>query len=162
MQPEHSLTTTGSRESVFNQPVTNQPLNPLYKPVPNSPEIVMTDSLQQQIDEHRKKLDQATKYDSGKTEWDLLPWDSLEEIIKVLKFGAGKYDPWNWAENGGFKYSRLFNSSMRHLIAWFWRKEDLDPETGISHLAHLGCNVLFLLHYVLNKDKFNNNDNRRV
>ena len=27
--------------------------------------------------------------------------------------------------------------------------------------VHLGCNVLFLLHYVLN-DKFNNNDDRRI
>lgn len=103
----------------------------------------------------------ARKFDAGKTNWHLLPMDALEEIAKVLEFGAGKYDAWNWADGGGFKYSRLFNSSMRHLVAWFWRKEDLDPETGISHLAHLGCNVLFLLHYVLNKNKFTTNDDRR-
>lgn len=102
----------------------------------------------------------ATKHDGGKTDWSLLPWDAVEEIIKVLQFGAGKYSPWNWAENGGFKFNRLFNSSMRHFVAWFWRREDLDPETGISHMAHLGCNVLFLLHYVLNGNKFKNNDNR--
>lgn len=109
-----------------------------------------------------KKLNTATKYDSGKIEWNLLPWDAVEEIIKVLQFGAGKYDPWNWAENGGFKFSRLFNSSMRHFIAWFWKREDKDPESGIHHLAHLGCNVLFLLHYALNGNKFKDNDNRRV
>lgn len=102
----------------------------------------------------------ATKHDGGKTDWSLLPWDAVEEIIKVLQFGAGKYSPWNWAENGGFKFNRLFNSSMRHFVAWFWRREDHDPETGISHMAHLGCNVLFLLHYVLNGNKFKNNDNR--
>ena len=102
----------------------------------------------------------ATKYDGGKTDWSLLPWDAVEEIIKVLQFGAGKYSPWNWAENGGFKFNRLFNSSMRHFVAWFWRREDLDPETGLSHMAHLGCNVLFLLHYVLNGNKFKTNDNR--
>lgn len=103
----------------------------------------------------------ARKFDAGKTNWHLLPMDALEEIAKVLEFGAGKYDAWNWADGGGFKYSRLFNSSMRHLVAWFWRREDLDSETGISHLAHLGCNVLFLLHYVLNKNKFSSNDDRR-
>jgi hypothetical protein len=102
----------------------------------------------------------ALKFDSGKLDWSLLPWDTLEEIIKVLQFGAGKYSPWNWAEGDGFKYNRLFNSSMRHFIAWFWRREDKDPETGLSHIAHLGCNVLFLLHYVLNGNKFKNNDNR--
>jgi hypothetical protein len=102
----------------------------------------------------------AVKFDSGKLDWSLLPWDTLEEIIKVLQFGAGKYSPWNWAEGDGFKYNRLFNSSMRHFIAWFWRREDKDPETGLSHIAHLGCNVLFLLHYILNGNKFKNNDNR--
>ncbi len=104
----------------------------------------------------------ATKYDQGKTDWSLLPWDAVEEIVKVLQFGAGKYSPWNWAEKGGFKFSRLFNSSMRHVIAWFWKREDKDPETGISHLAHLGCNVLFLLHYALNGNKFRDNDDRNV
>ena len=104
--------------------------------------------------------DTATKHDTGKTDWSLVPWDAVEEIIKVLQFGAGKYSPWNWAENGGFKFNRLFNSSMRHFVAWFWRREDNDPETGLSHMAHLGCNVLFLLHYVLNGNKFKNNDNR--
>jgi len=103
---------------------------------------------------------QAVKHDQGKLDWSLLPWDAVEETIRVLEFGAGKYSPWNWAEGEGFKYTRLFNSSMRHFVAWFWRKEDLDPETGISHIAHLSCNVLFLLHYVLNKNKFKSNDNR--
>lgn len=104
----------------------------------------------------------AMKFDTGKLNWSLLPWDTLEEIIKVLEFGAGKYSPWNWAEGEGFKYSRLFNSSMRHFIAWFWKKEDNDPETGLSHMAHLGCNVLFLLHYILNGNKFKNNDDRSI
>lgn len=109
----------------------------------------------------KTKLTEATKYDGGKTQWNLLPWDAVEEVVKVMEFGAGKYNPFNWVENGGFKYSRLFNSSMRHFIAWFWKKEDNDPETGLSHLAHLTCNVFFLLHYVLNKEKFKLNDDRR-
>jgi hypothetical protein len=102
----------------------------------------------------------AIKFDEDKLNWSLLPWDSIEEILKVLEFGAGKYNPWNWADGEGFKFSRLFNSGMRHFIAWFWKKEDKDPETGLSHLAHLGCNVLFLLHYIVNNNKFKNNDNR--
>lgn len=105
-------------------------------------------------------MTESVKFDNGKTQWHLLPWDAVEEITKVLEFGAGKYNPWNWVDGGGFPYTRLFNSSMRHFIAWFWRKEDNDRETGISHLAHLGCNVLFLLHYVLN-NKFSKNDDRR-
>lgn len=118
--------------------------------------------IKEQLDNSVRKLEAGTavKFDADKLDWSLLPWDTLEEIIKVLQFGAGKYSPWNWAEGDGFKYNRLFNSSMRHFIAWFWRREDKDPETGLSHIAHLGCNVLFLLHYILNGNKFKNNDNR--
>lgn len=101
----------------------------------------------------------AIKYDSDKRQWDLLPMDAVEEIVKVLEFGANKYAPNNWKEHGGFKWVRVLNSLRRHLYA-FIRGEDNDPETGISHLAHAGCNVLFLLHYTLNREKFSQNDNR--
>lgn len=127
--------------------------------VPGEPIVTLTPELKKQLEQINGKV-AATKHDGGKTDWSLLPWDAVEEIIKVLQFGAGKYSPWNWAENGGFKFNRLFNSSMRHFVAWFWYREDADPETGLSHMAHLGCNVLFLLHYVLNGNKFKTNDNR--
>jgi hypothetical protein len=35
---------------------------------------------------------------------------------------------------------------MRHLHA-FNDGEDKDPESGLSHLAHLGCCVMFLLEF---------------
>ena len=104
---------------------------------------------------------QAVKFDEGKRDWSLLPYDSIEEIAKVLEFGKHKYAAWNWTEGGGFKYTRVFNASMRHLLA-FMRGEDKDPDSGLSHIAHLGCNVLFLLHFILNKEKYNTCDDRRV
>ena len=104
---------------------------------------------------------EAVKFDQGKRDWSLLPYDSIEEIAKVLEFGKIKYAAWNWTEGGGFKYTRVFNASMRHLLA-FMRGEDKDPDSGLSHIAHLGCNVLFLLHFILNKEKYNTCDDRRV
>jgi len=101
------------------------------------------------------------KFDDGKRDWSLLPYDSIEEIAKVLEFGKIKYAAWNWTEGGGFKYTRVFNASMRHLLA-FMRGEDKDPDSGLSHIAHLACNVLFLLHFILNKEKYNTCDDRRV
>jgi hypothetical protein len=101
----------------------------------------------------------AVKFDTGKLDWSLMPWDSVEEILKVLEFGRIKYDSWNWAQGDGFKYSRVFNASIRHLFAWF-RGEDNDPESGLSHIAHLGCNVLFLLYFIKHKNKYTNNDDR--
>jgi hypothetical protein len=101
------------------------------------------------------------KFDDGKRDWSLLPYDSIEEIAKVLEFGKIKYAAWNWTEGGGFKYTRVFNATMRHLLA-FMRGEDRDPDSGLSHIAHVGCNVLFLLHFILNKEKYNTCDDRRV
>lgn len=108
-----------------------------------------------------KELTVATKFDEGKRDWSLLPLDSVEEIIKVLEFGANKYSAHNWSSNGGFKYTRVLNAMLRHLFA-FMRGQDKDPETGLSHIAHLGCNVFFLLHFILHKDKFKDNDDRNI
>jgi hypothetical protein len=86
------------------------------------------------------------KYDGEKPRLDLLPTEALEEIAKVLTFGAKKYNDNNW--RAGFKWTRVLGALLRHLFAWS-RGEDLDPETGLSHMAHAGCNVLFLLTFVL-------------
>jgi hypothetical protein len=88
----------------------------------------------------------ATKHDSSKPRLGLLPWTSLTEIAKVLTFGADKYEKYNWRK--GFTYERVMGATLRHLAA-FSEGEDNDPETGLSHLAHAGCNVLFLLHFVI-------------
>ena len=101
----------------------------------------------------------AIKHDQAKADWSMMPWDSVEEILKVLEFGKRKYSAWNWAQGEGFKYSRIFNSLLRHMFAWF-RGEDNDPESGLSHLAHAGCNILFLIYFVKHKNKYKNNDDR--
>lgn len=84
----------------------------------------------------------GTKFDGGKPRMDLLPTAPLVEISKVLGFGASKYSAHNW--RGGIEYSRLIGSAYRHLAA-FNDGEDYDPESGLPHLAHLGCCVVFLL-----------------
>lgn len=86
----------------------------------------------------------GTKNDAEKIRLDLLPTESLEEIAKVLTFGAKKYTDYNWTK--GLKWSRLLGATLRHLFA-FMRGEDKDPESGISHLAHAGCCILFLLYH---------------
>jgi hypothetical protein len=82
----------------------------------------------------------------GKLRWSLLPLDGVEEIVKVLEHGAKKYsvDNWKYVENG---VERYWDSLVRHIMAWK-KGEIIDPESGFSHLAHAGCNVLFLLHLV--------------
>jgi hypothetical protein len=91
------------------------------------------------------------KHDTNKPRWDLFPWDAGEEVVKVLNFGATKYEDRNWEK--GIKYGRVFGATVRHLWSWFHSRlkgeDGTDPETGLSHLAHAGCCVLFLLAYEL-------------
>jgi hypothetical protein len=69
---------------------------------------------------------------------------AFNEIGKVLTFGSKKYGDHNWRK--GFKWSRLLGAALRHLMA-FLGGEDKDPESGLSHLAHAGCCVVFLLEH---------------
>lgn len=87
---------------------------------------------------------EGTKYDDDKPRWDLVPYDAVEEIAKVLTFGATKYGDRNW--EGGIKWGRVIGATFRHLTAWAMG-QNKDPETGLSHLAHAGCCLLFLLAY---------------
>ena len=88
-------------------------------------------------------LDQTYKYDEGKLRYDLLPIRPLEELVKVITYGAIKYAPNSWMNIEPFE-ERYFAATMRHLMAW--RKgEELDPESGLPHLAHAMCCLVFLL-----------------
>lgn len=89
-------------------------------------------------------MEEGRKDDSEKLPWGLLPFDALNEIVKVLLFGKTKYGARNWER--GMDWNRPFDALMRHMTAW-WQREDRDQETGTSHLANAGCCLLFLLAY---------------
>lgn len=85
----------------------------------------------------------GVKADAGKPRWDLLPFAALDDVAKVLEYGARKYAPDNWRKVEGWRW-RYLGAALRHLAA-FGRGENLDPESQLPHLAHAACCVLFLL-----------------
>ena len=85
------------------------------------------------------------KDDNGKNRLDLLPWESLEEIGKVLTYGAGKYAPNAWQTVPDAK-ERYEAALLRHFAA-YKRGEQMDVESGLSHISHMGCNALFLIWF---------------
>jgi len=91
-----------------------------------------------------EKDNSGIKYDQYKPRWDLLPYDALQEIAKVMTYGAIKYEPRNWEK--GMSWSRVFASMQRHLSSWF-HGNDVDYESGMSHLAHAACCVMYLLAF---------------
>lgn len=86
------------------------------------------------------------KDNKGKARIDLIPPDAIFAIAEVLTFGARKYRTWNWAR--GLPWGDTFASLQRHLWAWA-NGEDVDPETGLSHLAHANCQAMFLLTFAI-------------
>lgn len=91
---------------------------------------------------------QPKKNDDGKIPLDLLPFDAVEAVGAVERFGAEKYGRRNWESNGGMSYGRLIAAALRHIFAFSMGK-DTDEESKLPHLAHAACNILFLLAYQL-------------
>jgi len=81
------------------------------------------------------------KYDGDKADYSLVPFAALDEVVKVLTYGAKKYDRNNWRHVDAIRYQAAL---MRHFSAYM-QGEQCDPETNINHLAHMACSVLFLL-----------------
>lgn len=88
-------------------------------------------------------MEKALRYNENKVEWSLVDWKSLEPMVKVLMHGAQKYEPDNWKKGQDLK--SLSSCLMRHLVA-FMDGEDNDPESGESHLGHVLCNAMFMIH----------------
>lgn len=96
------------------------------------------------------------KFDGGKAQPGLLIDGvprALSRVADVLTFGAKKYKAHSWkqVENGQERYN---DAKVRHQLA-AGRGEVYDPESGIEHLAHEACNILFLLELMLEqKEKY--------
>lgn len=96
-------------------------------------------------------LKAGVKYDGEKLRYDLISQIALEELAKVYTMGAKKYEDHNWRK--GMKWSRIFSALMRHMWA-FWRGEENDSESGLSHVAHAMWNCATLLEYAQMHRKF--------
>jgi len=86
------------------------------------------------------------KFDKNKTRLELLPFDALEQCADVFAFGAAKYGEWNWTgiEEG---VQRYVGSLLRH-VSRFQQGEEIDPDSGLHHLAHAGACCLIILRFL--------------
>lgn len=86
---------------------------------------------------------EGRKFDQGKLRYDLVPWAGLDEVVRVLGHGAEKYGPENW-RNVPRLEDRYPAAALRHLSRYLQGERD-DPESGLNHLAHAVCSLLFVL-----------------
>lgn len=65
----------------------------------------------------------------------VIPTASLLHLGEVMKLGANKYGPFNWRETP-VPAMTYVDAAGRHLLS-FLDGETHDPESGMSHLAHV-------------------------
>ena len=96
--------------------------------------------------------EKGVKLDKGKNRMSLVFngfSHALWQVAEVGTFGANKYtdNGWQSVENPQERYT---NALLRHLFK-FYNGEQIDEESGLSHLAHLAWNALAILE--LNKNE---------
>ena len=73
----------------------------------------------------------------------LVPPEGIRQISKAMRYGADKYGPYNWRDNK-VQYVIYLDAILRHTLALL-EGEDVDPDSGLKHEAHIGANAVLLL-----------------
>lgn len=78
-----------------------------------------------------------------KTMYQLYDPEFYEGTCKVLTLGAIKYEKDNWQKVDKEEYERAVESHFQE----YKKGNKIDPETGLSHLYHCACNLMFLDYF---------------
>jgi hypothetical protein len=83
--------------------------------------------------------------------FDLIPIGALTQLAEHYGVGAKKYDDNQWRK--GYEWSKSYAALQRHLTAW-WAGEDIDDETGSSHVAAVAWHAFTLLTFIAEHPDF--------
>lgn len=80
---------------------------------------------------------------AGKPQLTLVPSAIIWAIAEVREYGTKKYgDPDNWRKVDPQHYQ---DAAYRHWLKYLDDAGGVDEESGLPHLAHVACNIAFLL-----------------
>lgn len=132
---------------------------PLGQQVGPGPYAIPTPALDPKAQPGDNTKEGATKYDAGKPRLALVLGgfaEALEWVAKVGTFGAKKYSPNGWKKvpNGQERYE---DALYRHWNAYL-AGEEIDPESGLPHLAHMAWGVLAVMEYKYGNIQGRNSD----
>jgi len=89
----------------------------------------------------------GAKHDQGKLRWTLLPWDAIEQVVRILEFGVRKYSEGGWMTVPNAR-RRYLDALIRHAVAYAAGERE-DADSKLPTMAHVACNALFLLWFDL-------------
>lgn len=84
--------------------------------------------------------EKALRYNEGKPKWSLVPFKSLEPMVRVLEYGCEKYSKDNWKR--GLDDTEILESLSRHLFA-LMGGEIKDKGSQQHHIGHILANAMF-------------------
>src|SRR5437773_5945784 len=84
------------------------------------------------------------RFNEGKLRWSLVNYKALEPMIRVLMYGAEKYDDHNWEK--GLDKKEILECLQRHLAA-LMDGETHDEESKLHHIGHIMCNAMFYSYF---------------
>lgn len=92
------------------------------------------------------------KADGTKNRLELIQPEFIEGLGSILTGGAIKYAPNNWKLAGAPEdIERIKGALFRHHMAYI-RGELLDPDSGLPHVYHMTCNLMFLDYFDRQKE----------
>lgn len=72
-----------------------------------------------------------------------MPLRAGDTVAAVREYGCSKYhDPDNWRR---VEPQRYWEATLRHALAAWDNYEATDAESGLPHLAHMACDIAFIL-----------------
>jgi len=83
----------------------------------------------------------TTQGSLNKPRYSLIPAGPLYEIAKAFTLGAPKHGDYDWRRHQSDEY---IDKIYRHIEA-YRMGEKADPESGLSHLAHAGADLMILM-----------------
>jgi len=86
-------------------------------------------------------MSEFAKDDNGKIMLSLIEPQFIKGTAKVLTIGAKKYSVGNWKKCEDRQ--RYEDALLRHIYDYL-QGNKCDEETGVSHLYHAACNLMFL------------------
>jgi len=95
------------------------------------------------------KAPTGNKNDAGKTRWDLMNFEFLDEMAQVLTKGAEQYGIRNYLL---LETERVAASLLRHIKA-IRCGERRASDTQLTHLAHAATNLMILFEMFQRDDK---------
>jgi len=86
-------------------------------------------------------MNEFIKKDDGKLRISLIEPQFIKGTAQVLTLGADKYSVGNWKNCEDRE--RYEDALLRHIYDYLQGKK-CDDESGVSHLYHAACNLMFL------------------